>query len=313
MPRHKTRRPWLDYLVYLTVRLTVACAQRLSMAQSYALAKGLAWLMYTVDRRHRLVGIENLAQAFGDRYDDDRRDAIVRGVYLHFCMMIMEILHIPRRIHLKNWRSYVRLVGHEPVLDRLISGGPIILLTGHYGNWEMAGYLFGLFGFPTFSVARTLDNPYLDRYLRSFREETGQKLIPKSGGYDQILEVLQSGQALSMLADQDAGQRGLFVDFFGRPASTHKAIALLAIEHQAPVAVGVACRVGPGFRYEIRCADIIDPSEFRGTADDARLLTQRYTTALENLIRQDPTQYLWLHRRWKHQPKKKTRDLAEAA
>ena len=83
----------------------------------------------------------------------------------------------------------------------------MILLTGHYGNWEIAGYLFGMFGYPTYSVARTLDNPYLERFLRSFRERTGQKLIPKAGGYDQILEVLKSGQTLSMLADQDAGQR----------------------------------------------------------------------------------------------------------
>jgi KDO2-lipid IV(A) lauroyltransferase len=308
MPRHKIRRPWLDYLVYLAVRATVTCAQRLTIAQSYALARGLAWLMYTVDRRHRQVGLENLSVALGEQYGPRDRDRIVRSVYLHFCMMIMEILQIPRTISLTNWRKYVRLVGHEPVVDRLISGEPVIILTGHYGNWEMAGYLFGLFGFPTYSVARTLDNPHLDRYLRSFREQTGQKLIPKSGGYDQILEVLRSGRPLSMLADQDAGQRGLFVEFFGRPASTHKAIALLAIEHQVPVAVGVACRVGPGFRYEIRCADIIDPAEFRGTADDARLLTQRYTTALEELIRQDPTQYLWLHRRWKHQPKPRRRE-----
>jgi KDO2-lipid IV(A) lauroyltransferase len=311
MPRHKVRRPWLDYLIYLAVRGTVTCAQQLSIAQSYALARGLARLMYTVDKRHRQVGLENLASALGDEHDDAGRDLIVRSVYCHFCMMIMEILHTPRTISLTNWRNYVRLVGHEPVLDRLLSGEPTILLTGHYGNWEMAGYLFGLFGFPTYSVARTLDNPYLDRYLRSFREQTGQKLIPKSGGYDQILEVLQAGKALSMLADQDAGQRGLFVDFFGRPASTHKAIALLALEHQVPVAVGVACRVGPGFRYEIRCADLIDPAEFKGTDDDARLLTQRFTTALENLIRQDPTQYLWLHRRWKHQPRKR-REVRQA-
>src|SRR5262249_6966927 len=86
------------------------------------------------------------------------------------------------------------------------------------------------------------------------------------------------------------------------PASTHKAIALLALEHKAPVAVGVACRVGPGFRYEIRCAEVIRPEEFDGTSDDARLLTQRYTTALETLIRRDPSQYLWLHRGWKHRP-----------
>ena len=103
-----------------------------------------------------------------------------------------------------------------------------------------------MFGFPTVSVARTLDNPYLERYLRAFRERTGQSLIPKTGGFDQMVEVLENNRALTFLADQDAGQRGLFVDFFGQPASTHKAIALLAIEHKAPVAVGVARRIGPG-------------------------------------------------------------------
>ena len=312
MPRNKRRRAWLDYLVYLAVRLIVASAQTLTLAQSYALARALAWLMYKVDARHRAVGIENLRVVYGDSLDDAQRDRMVRAVYLHFCMMIMELLHIPRKIHRTNWRQYAELVGHVPVMDRLMSGEPVIMLTGHYGNWELAGYLFGLFGYPTYSVARTLDNPYLDRFLRSFRERTGQKLIPKSGGYDQIVEVLQTGRALSMLADQDAGQRGMFVEFFGRPASTHKAIALLAIEHQAPVAVGVARRIGPGFRYEIRCAQIIDPGEFTGSADDARLLTQRYTSALEELIRQDPTQYLWLHRRWKHQPQRKKEKAARS-
>ncbi len=185
----------------------------------------------------------------------------------------MESLHIPRKIHVTNWRQYARLVGHPPILDRFMTGGPMILLTGHYGNWELAGYLFGLFGYPTYSVARTLDNPYLDRFLLRIPGADRPEAIPKSGGYDQILEVLQSGQALSMLADQDAGQRGMFVEFFGRPASTHKAIALLAIEHQycgrrrrasAPAfATGYSC-----------CAEIIQPGEFTGSAEDARLLTQ---------------------------------------
>ena len=154
MPRHKVRWPWLDFLVYLVVRLVVAFAQMLSIKQSYALARAIAWLAYRVDVRHRLVGLENLKMAYGDLYTDADRDRIVRGVYLHFCMMIMEMLHIPRKVHLTNWRQYVSLVGHEPILDRLMTGGPIILLTGHYGNWELAGYLFGLFGFPTYSVAR---------------------------------------------------------------------------------------------------------------------------------------------------------------
>jgi Kdo2-lipid IVA lauroyltransferase/acyltransferase len=304
MPRKKVRRPWLDYLVYLVVRMVVSFAQMLTIEQSYALASFAAWVIYWVDARHRRVGYENLELAFGDRFTPAERDRIVREVYRHFCCMLMEILHTPRKMHLTNYRDYVELVGHQPIMDQLITGGrPMIFLTGHYGNWELAGYVFGLFGFPTVSVARTLDNRYLDRYLRSFRERTGQSLIPKAGGFDQMVEALQSGRVLSFLADQDAGQRGLYVDFFGRPASTHKAIALLAIEHRAPVVVGVARRIGPGFRYEIRCEDIIEPSELTGTADDVRLLTQRFTSALERLIRQDPTQYLWLHRRWKHQPK----------
>jgi Kdo2-lipid IVA lauroyltransferase/acyltransferase len=304
MPRRKKRRLWVDYLAYLAVRFVVAFAQMLSVEQSYALARFLASVIYHIDKRHRQVGLDNLTQAFGDQYNDLERDQIVRGVYRHFCMMLMEILHTPRRIHLENYRDRIELVGLAPMMDHWITGNrPLIILTGHYGNWELGGYLFGLFGFPTVSVARTLDNPYLERYLRSFREKTGQSLVPKTGGFDQMVEVLESNRALSFLADQDAGQRGLYVDFFGRPASTHKAIALLAIAHQAPVAVGVARRIGPDFRYEIRCEDVIDPADFAGTADDVRILTQRFTSALERLIRQDPTQYLWLHRRWKHQPK----------
>lgn len=304
MPRNKVRRPWLDYLTYLTIRSIVNLAQLMTIRQSYALAGLLSWFLFRADTRHRLVGVENLERAFGDRYTPEEREKIVREVYRHFACMLMEILHTAKRMDLANYRDHIELVGHEPILDQMLTGGrPMIFLSGHYGNWELAGYVFGLFGFPTVSIARTLDNPYLDRYLRSFRERTGQLLVPKSGGFDQMEDTLRSGKVLSFLADQDAGQRGLYVDFFGRPASTHKAIALLAIEHQAPVVVGVARRIGPGFRYEIRCEDIIDPVHLAGEPDAVRQLTQRFTSALERLIRQDPTQYLWLHRRWKHQPK----------
>lgn len=305
-----------NYLIYLAVRLVVGICQALSVERSYRFADALAALIYRVDRRHRAVAMENLRLAFGDRYDEAERDRIVRGVYRHFCRMLMEMLHIPRKLHLTNWRHRIALSGHEHVLDRLLDGGPVIMVTGHFGNWEMAGYLFGVFGFPSYSVARTLDNPYLDRFLRKFRERTGQKLIPKKDGFDQMEQVLRDGGLLSFLADQDAGQRGLFVEFFGRPASTHKAIALLAIEHSAPIIVGGARRIGPGFRYEVVCMDLIEPSEWAGRPDEVAWITQRFTTALERMVRRDPDQYLWLHRRWKHQPQprgRKARVRAEAA
>jgi KDO2-lipid IV(A) lauroyltransferase len=307
MPRRKPRPLWLEYAIYLLVRLVVACAQTMTIEQSYALARALGWLAYRVDKRHRQIGFDNLKHAFGDVYNDDQRYQILRKMYDHFFMVIMEIVHTPRKIHLTNWRDWLVVVNYVPSMDKRITADrPMILLTGHYGNWELAGYIFGLFGFPTVSVARILDNPFLERYIRSFREKTGQMLVPKRGGYDQEVEVLKNNGLLGFVADQDGGPRGVFVDFFGRPASTHKAIALLAIEHQAPVVVGVSRRIGPGFRYEFRCEDVIDPADLAGTPDDVRILTQRFTSALERLIRQDPTQYLWLHRRWKSQPKIKS-------
>jgi KDO2-lipid IV(A) lauroyltransferase len=303
----KRRNAFLDYTVYLLARLIVGLGQSLTIEQSYALARLIAALLYRVDRRHREVGMENLRHAFGDRYTEVERDAIVRGVYRHFCMMLMEILHIPRKLHPETWRDRITLVGHEPIVDRLLRGGPVIMLSGHFGNWEMAGYLFGVFGFPPNSVARTLDNPHLDRFIRSFRERTGQKMIAKKGGSDEILGVLNAGGVLSFLADQDAGQNGMFVEFFGKPASTHKSIAILALQHNAPVVVGYARRTGPGFRYEVGCEAIIEPGEFDGSGDDVKLLTQRFTSALEAIVRRDPDQYLWLHRRWKHQPRPRSK------
>ena len=178
----KPRRPSLDFLAYLTVRVLVAVAQILTIEQSYVLARLLARFLFAVDARHRKVGLDNLSSAFGPGLTEEQRLAIVYEVFEHFSMMLVEILQIPRKLHPANWRDRITLVGHEAVLDRLISGGPVILLTGHFGNWEMAGYLFGVFGFPPNSVARTLDNPYLDDFLRKFRERTGQKLIPKTGG-----------------------------------------------------------------------------------------------------------------------------------
>lgn len=296
-----------DYLVYLAVRLLVGLCQALSVERSYRFADALAALIYRVNRRHRQIAMENLRLAFGDRYSEAEREQIVRGVYRHFLRMVMEMLHIPRKLHLTSWRQRITLSGHEAVLDRLLDGGPVIMVSGHFGNWEMAGYLFGVFGFPSYSVARALDNPYLDRFLGKFRERTGQKLIPKKDGFDQMEQVLRDGGLLSFLADQDAGQRGLFVEFFGRPASTHKAIALLAIEHQAPIIVGGALRIGPGFRYEVVCEDLIEPADWANQSDEVTWITQRFTSGLERMIRRDPSQYLWLHRRWKHQPRPRGR------
>jgi KDO2-lipid IV(A) lauroyltransferase len=122
--------------------------------------------------------------------------------------------------------------------------------------------------------------------------------------------ILAGGGVIATLGDQDAGQRGLFVDFFGRPASTHKAVALLALEHHVPLAVVGVRKVGEPLRYQLLIEDIILPEEYESQPGAVPAITQRFTSALERLVRQAPEQYFWLHRRWKHQPAKARRRAA---
>src|SRR5262245_53882872 len=251
----KPRSKAADYAVYLLVRAAVCLLQALSQDAARGLAAGLARRLYRWDRRHRLVAYGNLRQAFPGRYTDAERDGLVRSVYLHFCRMFLEIIHMPRALHPGNWRRHFEMPQGRLTLDCLLSGRPLLLVTGHFGNWELGGYILGLLGFRTYAIARDLDNPYLDAFLRRFRERTGQGILSKTGDFDRINAVLQGRGAVATLGDQDAGQRGLYVDFFGRPASTHKAIALLSLEHRAPLLVIGVRRVGEPMRYQLVAVD----------------------------------------------------------
>jgi KDO2-lipid IV(A) lauroyltransferase len=298
----RQRNMKVEWLIYVAVRVVVTILQWTPLAVGYRLAAVIAWVAYKVDKRHRKVAIDNLKIAFGDTMDDAERDRVVRATYRHFISMIIEIAHIPYKLSLTTWRQYIRFDVDRDVLRHVLQKKPVLLVTGHYGNWEMGGYLFGVYNFAPYSIYRKLDNPWLDRWLRQFREHTGQKMIPKKGGFDQMEAVLANGGLLCTVGDQDAGPRGLFVDFFGRPASTHKAMALMAIQHNAMVVVGAARRIDGQFRYEVDIADVVRPEELPTGPDAVEVLTRRMMAGLEAIIRKDPTQYLWLHRRWKHAP-----------
>jgi KDO2-lipid IV(A) lauroyltransferase len=304
----KPRSRLADYAVYFTVRVTVCVIQALSFNAACAFARFLAWLAYHVDKRHRLVAKENLEKAFPGRYSADEIDRMVRTVYGHFCRVVIELAHLQRQLHVNNWKQFVAMPDGERVTAALLTDRPLLLVTGHFGNWEIAGYALGLVGFKTYAIARPLDNPYLDDFFRRFRERNGQKLLAKQGDFDKIEQVLRDRGVLATLADQDAGQRGMFVDFFGRPASTHKAVALMAMEHNVPMMVCGTPRLDG--KYQVCTADVIDPADYRDWPDAVRAITQRFTSDLEQLIRSAPEQYFWLHRRWKHQPVRKSRKVA---
>ncbi|MHB8902403.1 MAG: lysophospholipid acyltransferase family protein [Thermoguttaceae bacterium] len=302
----------LDYLVYLIVRLFICFVQAIRLETGVAIADGFAWLACDVLRLRGKVVDENLRHAF-PALDAGQRRRLARRMWRHLVLLILEVAHVPRKIHPTNWRKFVRVRNVEPLMRAFMENRPVVVVTGHFGNFEVGGYMLGLLGFPTHSVARTLDNAYVNDFLERFRGATGQHIIPKNGGYDQILEVLSRGGTMAFLADQSAGPKGCWVDFFGRPASTYKAIALLAMEHDAPIAVCYARRLDRPMQFEMVVSGMIDPRDTGGNPSAVKDLTQWYTHKLEEAIGAHPEQYWWVHRRWKDTRKEKARTAPKAA
>jgi len=296
------RNKLLDYLVYLGLRTGVMVIQAFPFEVMQAVARGMGWLMFRIDKKHRQRAIEHLRQAFGKEWSEERIQDTALQCCQHMILLGMEILCMAKMINRFNWYRFVNLRNVDQVLRKILDDRGIMIITGHFGNWEVMGYTIGAVGVRTYAVARPIDNPYVERWFLKTREETGQTIISKFGATALLVRVIETQQPLCFLADQHAGARGIWVDFFGRPASTYKSIALLAMEKNCPIAVGGAWRVGDQFKFQCEIVDVIDPEDYKNDKDAVRSITARYTKSLETVIRKAPEQYLWMHRRWREPP-----------
>lgn len=309
----------LEYAFFLCVLFVLRC---LPVSSANRFADSLAWFLHRVLprrwTRHR-VSAENIRTAFGDDLSDERLDQMVHGMWQHLTRLLVEIIQIERRFRLANTTRILDFHQREECVAALLTGRPVIFLSGHFGNWEISVNTMGHFQFPMGVVARDLDNPWLHRWFLKFRESTGNAMISKRGASTELVAALEAGRHVSLLADQDAGRRGQFVDFFGRPASTFKSIALLALQYDALVVVGGSWRLPPArqtdthwVRFEMVTEDVIDSRDF-DSADAIPQLTQAFTSSLERLIRRAPEQYFWVHRRWKTPPRVRKAKAAKNA
>jgi KDO2-lipid IV(A) lauroyltransferase len=294
-------RAAVDYAVYVAVRVLICVVQALSLETCERMAGGGATLFCSVLRIRYRVTEENLRHAYPEMSEAQRRRLIWR-MWRHLFLMVAEIAHAQRKIHPSNWHRHIRLVREPELIRALIEPRAKVLVSGHFGNFEVAGFLLGLFGFPTTAIARDLDNPYLNRFLSRFRGGTGQKLVSKNGSAVAVAELLERGGALALLGDQAAGKRGCWINFFNRPASAHKAIALFALANEAPLIVTYARRAGRPLYFETGIQALADPSDPGYKLTTVPELTQWYSDRLEEIVNLAPEQYWWLHRRWKGQP-----------
>ncbi len=306
------RQRVVDYLVYVVVRVLICVVQAMRVETGHAIARRLGWLFCDVLKLRRGVVDENLAHAFPE-LSGAARYRVARGMWEHLFLLALEVTHAPRKIHETNWRDFIRVQHADRLVRALLADRPNLIVTAHFGNFEVAGVVLGTLGFPTYTVARTLDNPHIDRFLNRFRGGSGQHMIPKTGGYDQIVDVLAGGGSMTFLADQYAGAKGCWVEFFGRQASAYKAIALLALDNDAPVIVCSARRVGGPLEIELHIHAVFDPCQAPDELTNVRQITQWYTSQIEESIRLAPEQYWWLHRRWKDTREPRRRRDAKAA
>ncbi len=257
------------------------------------------WLLM---RKHRRRAMVNLIRALGRRTPRDRLFRIARLSFEHFAQLyLVELVMTPQLVTEWSWDRYVELdPGLAPGLREMLSRDGVIMLTAHFGNYELLGYTLARIGLPITAIMRPLDNPLINEYLVRSRAAGGVTLLMKRNMSQYADAVLRSGEPLCFIADQDAGSNGMFVEFFGRRASTYKSIGLLAMSRRVPIVVGHAVRIGDRFRYRIGIERIIRVEEWDSQSDPLRWITREFNRALENAIRRHPEQYLWMHRRWKH-------------
>ena len=299
----KARNEFVDWLQYVALRVVSMALHSFPVEANLQTARFLGTLLYRVDRKHRDRALANLRRSFPEM-SARQRERLARRSQQDLVMLAVEVLFTTRLIRIDTWAKYVELNNFREVVGLLLRRDQgLIMLTGHYGNWEILGYLLATFGFHTTSVARPLDNPYVNEWLLGVRERQGQRIIAKTGATSEVIDVLSRNGTVCFIADQNAGTKGIFVDFFGRKASTYKSIGLLAMEYNAPVVVGYARRVNDRFEFEVGVQDVIWPKDWEAQDDPLRYITQRYTKAIEDFVAKDPGQYLWVHRRWKTRPK----------
>ncbi len=298
----KDQGPVAIWSQYLGARLAAMGLSMFNVDTNLRTAAMIGRAMYKWDKRHRERATRNIALAFPE-WSQAKIDRTCKASFEHFLQLAFEVIHTPRMIHKDSWPTRMTTADLGPALDIMNARQPVILLTGHLGNWEVLGYMLAVIGYEIDAIARPIDNPMINDWLLGIREKRGMRIITKWDATGRMLEVLRNGGALGFIADQNAGDKGMFVPFFGRLASSYKSIGLLAIRKQVPVVCGYAQKSGSGFHYELGVADVIRPEDWQDRHDPLYYITARYARAIENMVRLRPDQYLWMHRRWKSRPR----------
>lgn len=287
-------------LELLGVRFLIALPALLPLKLSVRLGGLLGNLAFDVFRIRRSVTLENLERAFGSRFSERERIAIGRRSYINFAKSMVEFASIGR-LKRETLRSLVTFHRGESLDEGLGGGRGIIVVTGHFGSWELLGAATVAYGYEADFLVGEQSNTLVDNLMNDLRRKAGIGTISRGIAARGVFESLKRNRIVAMLSDQDARRVGVFVDFFGTPASTFQGAAQFAYRMKCPI---VCCVIARN-RDETHDAYFLPPILVRTDApreDEVLRLTQEHTKALEEFVSRFPDQYFWAHRRWKTKP-----------
>ncbi|CAN5459922.1 lysophospholipid acyltransferase family protein [soil metagenome] len=261
------------------------------------LGRTIGGVMMRLDERRRAITASNVAHAFPESMPSER-DAIVRGSYHNLGITLAELLAFPS-MSAEHLKSRLQIPGIEAIRERAERGLPNVLISGHYGNWELLAMAGALHLHTSFViVAHPLKNQLADVLLNSYRTRFGNRIVPMHNAARELVRVLKEGGTVAFLADQHAdGMRDPWVNFFGRTTPTYEAPAALALKYNAAMWCAFAHRQDDGTYQAPLVA--VPMTDLTNTRDDVRELTRRHVALLESAIREHPTMWSWQHRRWR--------------
>jgi len=296
-------KDFTDRLLFLLAYPIITLFSLLPPGWAVRIGKWLGRIAFFVDARHRKISLTNLEAAFPDLSASERW-TIARKAFENLGKTLLEIPGLARQKP-EDIQRRVRYTGPDrQEWIRVQQEGGAFLLTGHIGNWELMALGFGWQDEANLAlVARPLDNPYFDRWMNRLRSRSGNRIIPKKGALRGIRGALREGLFVGLLMDQGAkGRDGLFVDFFGHLAGSNVALGYLAGRFGVPVYPVHIIRDASGTGHTVYIGPKLPVARTGRKKSDILENTQRFQKALEEIIRQYPEQWFWMHRRWKGSP-----------
>ena len=268
------------------------------------IARFIGSLLYTFSNKRRRTGRINLNIAFGNSKSSSEKNRILKASIIQLVISTLQMVWVGI-----NTEERVKfLIDEKPEgLDILNScleqGKGVFFLTAHYGNWEVMGINHGYLDTCTlYSIARKMDNPFLEKFIVNMREKSGSKILYRDQSPIKIIRALKNNAGVAIMVDQNISKGGVFVDFFGMKAATTRAIHQLGYKNEIPV-IPMFCYPNSEGKYKIIYGPELQYQKSDDKENDILIMTGKCKEFLESVIRKNPEHWMWIHRRWKTRPK----------